>query len=59
MIDDWRRVTEFFEFVAGHVVIRVVNRLALEVFKLRHPISNVIAVGVTLLRLRQGIEDPL
>ena len=34
------------------------HRLALEVFELGHPVSDIVAVGVTLFRLGEGVEYP-
>lgn len=59
MIHDRLRVAELFELVPGHVVERIMYRLALQVLELWHPVSDVVALRVAFLRLRQGVEDSL
>lgn len=59
VIDDRFRVPQFLELAPGHGTVRIVYGFSFEVLELRHPISDVVAVGIAFLRLGVGVEDPL
>jgi len=59
VINDRLRVSQLLELVPRHVVKRVMYRLALQVFQFRNPVPDVVALRIALLRLGQGVEDPL
>ena len=59
MIHDWSRVSQLLELVRGHIMERIVDCFALEVFELRYPVADVISIGITFLRLSLSVEDSL
>ena len=59
VINNRFRIPQFLEFVFGHIVIRIMDCFSFQVFKLGYPVSNIIAVRITFLRLSDCIEDSL
>ena len=53
------RIAKLLERATWHIMKRIMNRLALEIFQLRDPIPDEIARWITFLRLSDGIEDSL
>lgn len=53
------RITQLLELPRRHIMIRIMDGFPLQILELRHPISNVIAVWITLFRLGNRVEDTL
>ena len=52
-----RRVAKLLELLFAQAIVRCEDRLAFDVLEFRNPFADVVAIGVTLLCLWNGIED--
>src|ERR1700761_4338304 len=56
MIDNWARISILCSYVSRPASIRIVNGLALDIFKLRHPLTDIFAIRIKLLTLQAWIK---